>query len=102
MPRDRTFCGAIATGICPYSTWHPLGPRRGCRFSPMLCWGAMRLGAVADGLGLALSSKQVAYREEERAGPSNLASIFTAMIIATPADASDCNRGLQRVSGQLK
>ena len=32
---------------------------------------------------------------------SNLAPIFTAMIIATPADAIDCNRGFQRVNGQL-
>ena len=33
--------------------------------------------------------------------PSNLAPIFTVMIMATPADAIDCDRGFQRVNGQL-
>jgi hypothetical protein len=33
--------------------------------------------------------------------PLNLAHIFTAIILATPADAIDCDRGFQRVNGQL-
>ena len=33
--------------------------------------------------------------------PSNLAPIFIVMIMATPADAIDCDRGFQRVNGQL-
>ena len=33
--------------------------------------------------------------------PSNLAPIFTVMIMATPADAIDCDRGFQRVNGQF-
>ncbi len=33
--------------------------------------------------------------------PLNMATIFTAIILATPADAIDCDRGFQRVNGQL-